>query len=109
LTDIKQITNQLEEAIQEELEVDDDHFLERLEELRRYLKNLLDPAVLQSLLELYKLLDRGPEQFHYFSHHSQVGRECKFAVASLEAFKKKRLDKVKALLQECCDALEEIE
>lgn len=98
----------IEEALSQDTETSDAHPMERLEELRRTLKVLLKPDVLQSLLELSKALDKGPEQYHYFLTHSITGTDCKYAVATLEKFKKQRLDKVKELLEECLQKIDKI-
>jgi hypothetical protein len=89
-----------EAAAIDDIEVDGDHPLQRLEELRQVLVSFLTPTVLQSLLDLRKSLDDGPEQFDWFVGNSVDGYACKFAIKVLEKFKKKRLDKVKELLQE---------
>lgn len=93
--------DKLEESLSIDTETSDVHPLERLEELRRTLNSIMKPDVLQSLLELSKALDKGPEQYHYFLTHSIVGGDCKYAVATVEKFKRQRLDRVKILLKEC--------
>lgn len=98
----------INEVTSQDVETSDAHPMERLEELRRTLKSIMRPEVLQCLLELSKALDKGPEQYHYFLTHSIVGADCKYAVAALEKFKKTRLDKVKSLLEECLEKIDKL-
>jgi hypothetical protein len=48
-----------------------------------------------------KVLDEGDEtaMFSQFSRWSTAGYECKYSIAALEAFKKKRLDRVIELIR----------
>ena len=104
----EEVIQSLYASLQEETETSDIHPMERLEELRRTLKGIMRPDVLQSLLELSKALEKGPEQYHFFLLNSVDGKDCKYAVATIENFKKKRLDRVKLLLRECLDKIEDV-
>lgn len=82
--------------------------LEYLEELRLYLGSFLKPEVLDALLKVYKVLNKEPrqtEQYSWFLRNSQFGKECKYAIAALNHFKRTRLDELEKVLVE---ALEKI-
>lgn len=85
--------------------------LDYVEELRLQLKSLMRPEVLQSLLELHKVLDSEPQQtrmFSWFVRNSEMGEQCRYATMALEKFKGERLERVRELLRECLKKLEEV-
>ena len=95
-------------CLNEEIETDDDHIMEKFEELRRCLDSFLKPEVLQSLLDLNKSFGEETQQFHWFSRNSTYGRDCKYAIAAVKVFKRERLDRIKGLLKECSERIEEL-
>ena len=87
------------------------HDIEYIEELRLLLGSFLRPAVLGELLELYKVLEKEPkdtEMYAWFVRNSQVGADCKFARASLQRFKRERLDILEPLLRRCLTVIQEM-
>ena len=85
-----------------ELEGGISHPIEELEELRLSLAALMNKDLLDSLLFLFKELNREPresEMYAWFVRNSQVGGECKFAQQALTRFKRNRLDTLEPLLE----------
>jgi hypothetical protein len=82
--------------------------LDWVEELRLHLKSLMRPEVLQTLLELHKVLEREPQQtkmFSWFVRNSEMGEQCRYSTMALERFKRERLERVRELLGECLERL----
>ncbi len=87
------------------------HPLEEIEELRLILNSILRQEVLDSLLTLYKELNKEPRQtemFAWFVRNSQFGGECKYARAALQRFKEYRLDKLEGHLLKSLEAIKEL-
>jgi hypothetical protein len=85
--------------------------LEVLEELRLTLRSFLRPSLLKALLEVRKLLDKEPQytkQYHWFVHHGQWGKECRFALEAARRFKEERLDKLETLLRRSLEEIQRI-
>ena len=86
-----------------ELEGGISHPIEELEELRLFLASFLKPELLDQLVLLYKELStttQEPKMYAWFVRNSSAGKECRYAVAALDRFKKKRLDKMEEILEQ---------
>ncbi len=84
--------------------------VENFEELRLTLQSFMKKEVLDSLLSLYRELDKEPRQiemYSWFVRNSQYGGECRFALAALKKFKEARLDRFEDLLRKCISSIEE--
>lgn len=101
---------ELDECLAEEVKLEGDaaDFMEELEELRLTLNSFLRRELLDSILFLYKELNKEPKStkmYSWFARNSQYGNQCKFAILALRKFKDKRLDRVEELLSRCLDQI----
>jgi hypothetical protein len=80
------------------------HTLDELEELRLLLKSILRKELLESLMDLYIVLDKQPrfaQMYSWFVRESEVGADCKYAKSALKQFKEERLELVLEKLDTC--------
>lgn len=108
---IDEAVDTLSRNLDQEISRTDGHALESLEELRLLLKVWLKPEVLDSLLSLYKELNKEPvtsEAYTWFLKNSEFGGECKYAKAYIEKFRRDRLDRTVELLEVCLKKIKEM-
>jgi hypothetical protein len=103
----------MEESLMEECELDGGSYmpLDYLEELRLTLKSFMTPPVLESINNLCRILNAKPvssEAYSGLSRRSEHGFQCKYALAHLDRFKREKLDKTIALLEECLLKMKEL-
>jgi hypothetical protein len=105
--------DKLEESLKEEIELEGGCItsMDEIEELRLLLQSIMNKDLLDSLLSLYKELNKEPretEMHSWFIRNSNAGINCKFSIQAFRRFKENRIDRLEPLLERALGAIRSI-